>query len=151
MSYDVVADPFNFRFAHRYLEINFFNGTSTFSNYLSFNNSKQMLWKGNDIVMQIIKFDGIQMMTTICLPKEEFLFTLLLDRRNYDEIASDTATKFNHLILKGRNLKVHSNFMCNIRPKSSASTKFNFKLTSMRFLVIFNILILLGTTDVLLS
>lgn len=103
--------------------------------------------------MQIIKFDGKpnsnQMMTTICLPKEQFLFTILLDQRTYDEVAGDIATKFNHLILKGRNLKVHSNLICKIKNDSSASLKFN--LPSMKFFVIFNILILLATTNVLLS
>lgn len=155
MKYGNIVDHFNFRFAHRYLEVDFITNTKNVSRFLGFNNTNQMLWKGDDIVMQIIKFDDHQhqAMTTICMPKEELLFTILLVRRNYDDI-DVKATKLNHLILKGRNLKVQSSYGCNIQHQTdigsdiSASPQSNF---DMKFLVTFNILILLGMKIVLLS
>lgn len=131
----MAVDPYNFRYAMRHLQIKFIRNLKTFEeHFVTFNNSNQMLWKGNDIVVQAIKFDGNQLMLSVCETHTESLYSILLDRRNYDEIANDRSTKFSHLILRGRNLKIHSSFTCNITQieaidgttNSSSGLKFNF-------------------------
>jgi hypothetical protein len=76
----------------------------------TFNNSNQMMWYGNGVVMQIIKFDGTQMMMTVCVKDTRELYTISANRiYESDEKKADMTNK-NRLILHGRNLTVFSEF-----------------------------------------
>ncbi|KAL7033771.1 hypothetical protein ACKWTF_007716 [Chironomus riparius] len=112
MTYGKPIDYFNFRLALRYLKVNFYSNNMKSGEYiLSFNNTKQMLWYGNDIRMQIIKFDRKQMMLTVCAMDKGEMYTILSNRydENRNEYQTDS-TNLNRLILQGRNLKIHSKF-----------------------------------------
>jgi hypothetical protein len=71
-----------------------------------------MLWRDDNATMQVIKFDGNQMMLTICKSARTEFYTILANRVLEDEITSDAKqndyTSFNRLILQGRRLKVFS-------------------------------------------
>jgi hypothetical protein len=110
MKYGKPIDPFNFRLALRHLKVKFTkNGNKVTEFVMTFNNSNQMLWRGSDnTVMQVIKFDGKQMMVTICDRKRGEIYTILASRgSNDDKKQTDTNSR---LILQGRNLKVHSKY-----------------------------------------
>lgn len=76
---------------------------------MTFNNTNQMLWYGNQMRMQIIKFDGKQMMLTVCAMDRGEIYTILSNRHvgNGNEFMVD-GTNLNRLILQGRNLKIRS-------------------------------------------
>lgn len=146
-------DLYNFQYALRYLQIKLTcNSKTNFEFFVTFNNSNQMLWKDENVVMQVIKFDGSQMLLTICNPNQELFYSMLFDRRNYDEIVNDKSKNLNHLILKGRGLKSHARFQCKISnilgeisqndETTSSSMKLNFlSITSVA--LCFYILIIL--------
>lgn len=145
MTYGQPADPFNFQYALRHLRLKFTNNMA--EHFVTFNNSNQMLWKSMNFIVQVIKYDRNQVLLTVCEPNDGLVYSLLLDRRNHDEIASDTSTKLNHLVLRGRNLNIHSRFTCSNVQQIEASDgnskarKFNF-INS--FSMIFMLLILIS-------
>ncbi|XP_070504515.1 uncharacterized protein [Chironomus tepperi] len=112
MTYGKPIDYFNFRLALRHLKVSIYtNNIESVQYILTFNNTKQMLWYGDNISMQIIKFDRKQMMLTVCAIDKGEMYTILSNR--YDENRTEyqtDSTHLNRLILKGRNLKIHSQF-----------------------------------------
>ena len=112
MTYGKPIDYFNFRLALRHLKVNFCtNNKKSLECILTFNNTNQMLWYGNNVRMQIIKFDRKQMMLTVCAMDKGEIYTILSNRydENRTEFQADS-THLNRLILQGRNLKIHSKF-----------------------------------------
>jgi hypothetical protein len=112
MTYGKPIDYFNFRLALRHLKVNFYTNNKKPVQYiLTFNNTNQMLWYGNNVRMQIIKFDRRQMMLTVCAMDKGEIYTILSNRyeENRNEFQADS-THLNRLILQGRNLKIHSKF-----------------------------------------
>lgn len=149
MTYGQPTDPFNFQYASRHLRLKFTNNSRvTVEHFVTFNNSNQMLWKSADFIVQVIKFDRNQLLLTVCEPRDGLFYSLLLDRRNHDEIASDTSTKLNHLVLRGRNLNIHSRFTCHVQQigaieeVTDGSSNSNF-INSFFIIFLLSILILL--------
>lgn len=113
MTYTKSADLYNSPRELRYLQINFNDeaNSRTLTYILSFYNQKKMYWKGNDTIIQVIKFDkkalfgGKSIMATICKPKEEVFYSVLYDNRNGENIADDRSTNFNHLLLMQKKFK----------------------------------------------
>ena len=127
MTYGKPIDYFNFRLALRHLKVNFYTNKMKSVEYiLSFNNTKQMLWYGNNIRMQIIKFDRKQMMLTVCAMDKGEMYTILSNR--YDENRTEyqtDSTHLNRLILQGRNLKIQSKFDLQTNCSSVAQNVFD--------------------------
>lgn len=125
MTYGKPIDYFNFRLALRHLKVSIYtNNIKSVEYILTFNNTKQMLWYGDNIRMQIIKFDRKQMMLTVCAMDKGEMYTILSNR--YDENRTEyqtDSTHLNRLILQGRNLKIHSKF--DLQTNCSSSTAEN--------------------------
>lgn len=140
MTYGKSIDPFNFRLALRHLKVTITkSNANTAEFFVTFNNTNQMLWHGSDdVVMQIIKFDGIQMMMSICGRAGEPFYTILAmrDYSDDDDKRQVDTTRLHRLILQGRNLKVHSKFNLEFNCNCGRSSfEFNFGALLLSFVM----------------
>lgn len=122
MTYGEPIDPFNFRLALRHIKIALYtNSIQTQEYFMTFNNSNQMIWYSDSMKMQVIKFDGNQMMVTFCVMNRGEIYSILLKR--YDDsgksFLSDSIHS-NRLILDARNLKTRSKYNLQSNCKNDA-------------------------------
>jgi hypothetical protein len=134
------VDPFNSRLALRHLKVELIRGSKMIEYFLTFNNTNPMHWKSEaGISMQVIKFDRTRMMLTVCNEGEELLYSTLFDR---NVIENTESKNFVHLLLQGRNLKIHSSIMCSQqREMENASSKLNLSFLLLTMMLVFRKLI----------
>lgn len=163
MTYTSSVDPFNSPREQRYLQIKFNDRNLTY--IISFYNEKKMYWKGNDTIIQVIKFEkningGMNLIATICKPKEELVYSILYDNRANEQIADDGSTRKSHWLFATKNLKEISKFECIALNHETATvsatsailtSNYSSKLKAVGSLIAFSVLILLEMTDVFLA
>ncbi|KAG5680024.1 hypothetical protein PVAND_009557 [Polypedilum vanderplanki] len=151
MTYGKTFDPFNFRLALRHLKIEFIKNNNVTKYFATFNNTNQMLWRGNNIVIQIIKFDEFRdkidnkdddfMLMTVCEKDKGELYTISANR-TYDSKKADFSSK-NDIYFRARNLKIFSQhnlqFDCTEEPVrvNSSGHKFNSDVMLIYFVMFF--------------
>lgn len=137
------SDPYNFLLSLRYLKLEFSYATHSTTHFVSLNMSHIGYWKGESLVVQVMKLDTSTLLITICNAADSQLYTILLNRNIEDETFTNSK-QLNRLILEIRKLKIQSTAslaQCegieqSFDSEKSSGMKQNFSLNSILIMTI---------------
>lgn len=104
IEYEKPTDLYNYLLSLRYLRLHFTHPGISMSHFVTINMTNVGLWNGDQLTVQVLKFDGNQTLLMICDPNIARVSTVLMNR---DADSHVTNQKLN-LLLQAKKLEVYS-------------------------------------------